>query len=99
MSPYKMIPNPHMRGVSQGNINYLNRVFKAGLRKFIYAKDRDGNKIQDFNNYFQPNISPAYALEHIYDPENPICRDKCRHKCVRAVGGHGNIGLIKRLNP
>jgi len=98
-SPYKVIPNPHMQGVSQGNINYLNRVFQAGLRKFLYARDKQGNLIQDFNNYYQPNISPAYALEHIYDPENPICKFKCKNKCVRQVGGGGNIGLIKRLRP
>lgn len=95
--PYKIIPNPHTKNISDANIKYVNKTFNAGLRKYIYAKDKNGNKIQDFNNFYQPLITKGFAIEHIYDPVHPICAFQCKGRCLDGIG-KPNIKAIKRLS-
>ena len=95
--PYKIIPNPHTKHMSDGNINYLNKTFGLKLRKWVYARDKKGNQIQDFKNFYQPYITKGFAIEHIYDPSHPICVLQCRGRCLRGVG-KPNISAIKRLS-
>jgi len=96
-NPYKVKLNPWFKNITQANVDFINKSLKVGIKRYTIERDAAGNKIKDPNSYYKPFISPAYALEHIYDPENPICARICRNECVRKVGGYGNIGLIKRI--
>jgi hypothetical protein len=72
-NPFKMVINPLLKNVTQANCDALSRVFKTPIRKWIKARDKNGQPIQDFNNYMQPVISAALAREKIYQEFNPIC--------------------------
>lgn len=102
-SPYKIIPNPHTKHMSDATIDYLNKAItnlklaKGKLRRWTYAKDAQGHKIQDFRNYTQPLITKGFCIEHIYDPEHPICKIQCRGRCLEGIG-KPNINAIKRLS-
>ncbi len=82
--------------MSQVDIDVFNREHKQNLKKWIYARDSQGNKIQNFDSFYQPDVSKPYILEHVYDPENPICKYQCRGRCVQGIGNI-NIRTIKRL--
>jgi len=84
--PFKVIPNPLAKNISQSNINWLNKQHGFNLKRYTYARDRFGNKIQDFRSYYQPSVSKAYVIEHIYDPKNPICTLQCKGRCLRGLG-------------
>jgi hypothetical protein len=66
---------------------------RFGLRRWKYKRDKFGNKIPDFRNHYQPEISAAFALEAIYDPVNPICA-----RCKRCMEGFGSAYLIGGKN-
>lgn len=85
--------------MSSADVKWINKTYGLNLRDHTYERDANGQKVEnrDPKDYYNPEVTPGYALEHIYDPENPICKGVCRHQCVRKVGGYGNIGLIKRL--
>lgn len=68
---WKTKPNPLLKNIS----NEMAKRF--GIRKWVHELDAYGRKIPDYNNHYQPIISAAYAREHIYCNDNPICL-KCR---------------------
>jgi len=69
---------------------------RFGLRRWKYKRDRYGNKIPNFKNHYQPEISAAFALECIFDQNNPICA-KCK-RCLEGFNGAYLIGGKKSLN-
>jgi hypothetical protein len=95
--PYKIKENKFLRNFTQANIDYINRVFGTKLVKYQYERDQWGRKIKDERSFYSPLVSPAYLLEHVYDPDNYVCKAVCRHQCVHKIGGFNNIGIIKRL--
>lgn len=94
--PFKIIPNPRLKHMTDANIAFLNKELKSTLKKWMFARDKNGNKIQDFRSFYQPSVSKAYIIEHVYDPMNPICKMKCRGSCLRGIGSI-NTQSIKRL--
>lgn len=95
--PFKIVPNKLAKSMTQAQLDDLNKRFGTNIKRYTYAKDKYGNKIQDFNNYYQPLVSKAYLIEHVYDPLNPICARQCRGRCLKGIG-NPNISAIKRLN-
>ena len=55
---------------------------KFGIDVWRPKKDKFGNKIQDFNNYYQPDVSAAEMKLRLWNPINPIC-NACK-RCVTA---------------
>lgn len=66
------------------------------VSKWKKKRDRFGQFIRNDKDYFQPEISDTFAIEHVYDPLHRICKMQCRGRCLE---GKGNISvhLIKRL--
>lgn len=62
---------------------------RFGIRKWKYKRDANFNKIPDFRNHYQPEVSAAYVLEHVFDKENPICAS-----CKRCLEGFENVPLL-----
>ena len=83
--------DPMLKNVSQ------DAVITFGVQKMRPKKDRQGNKIVNYNNFYQPEMSAAFAIEHIYDPLNPVCKLQCRGRCLEGKG-KVNTKTIKRLN-
>lgn len=67
------------------------------LKNWKWKRDKYGRKIPKWSDYEQPVVSSAFAIEHIYDPNNWVCRNQCRGRCLE---GHGkfNQKSVKRLN-
>jgi len=93
---FKMIPNPRTKHMTEYEVQAMNDRYNMKLKMWIFARDKQGNKVQDFNHYYQPEVSKAWAVEHIYDPLNPICV-KCRGRCFPEGVGSVNAMSIKRL--
>lgn len=89
--PFLMKPNPLLKHVSERAI----KEFK--LRRFVVARDRHGMKIYDRRSYIQPEVSAKFALEHIWDPLNPICKLECKGLCKDGIGVFSEYS-IKRLH-
>lgn len=68
---YQIEPNPNTKHFSNDLCE------KFGLKRWRYKKDAFGNKIPNYRNHYQPEISALYAKERIYSPGHPTCR-KCR---------------------
>lgn len=66
------------------------------LRREKIKRDRRGVPIYNRKSYYQPDISAAFAIEHIYDPKNPICV-KCQKRCFEGKEKVNLLG-IRRLN-
>lgn len=62
---------------------------RFGIRKWKYKRDRYGNKIPDFRNHYQPDVSAAYVLSNVHDSANPICAN-----CKRCLEGFENAHLV-----
>lgn len=69
------------------------------------AKDKFGRPIIDWKKLYelkkqgivkQPEISAAYAIEHIYDPNGQLCK-LCDKRCREGLGRINEMG-IKRLH-
>lgn len=90
-SPWKLVPNPLLKNVSEMAI----KEFK--LRRLVPAVDRYGRKIRDDNNFYQPEVTAGFAIEHCWDPKNPICKYGCRGRCLEGQGVQLESG-IKRLS-
>jgi len=74
MSPheaYMLEPNPLAKNFS------ADMCKKFGLKNWKYKKDKYGNKIPNFRNHYQPEVSALYLKERVYTPGHPVCR-KCR---------------------
>jgi len=69
---------------------------RFGVSRWKKKRDRWGNPIRNDKDFYQPLISGAFAIEHIYDPLNPICV-QCKNRCWKGKGTPTTIG-IKRLN-
>lgn len=54
---------------------------KFGINPFR-PKLVNGQKVQNFKDYYQPEVSAAEMKLRLYNPLHPIC-DKCR-RCVTA---------------
>ena len=88
--PFVMIPDPALKNISDEDL----KRFK--LSRFKPKRDRFGQKIQDWNSYYQPEMSAAFIIEHAYDPLSPICK-QCAGRCKEGAG-IVNERAIKRLN-
>ena len=72
--PFVMERNPMFKNVSEANAKSLK------INIWRPKVDIYGMKIQNFKDYFQPEISASLARETIYQFDNPIC-NKCR-RCL-----------------
>lgn len=72
---YEIEPNPLMKNFS----NDLCKKF--GLKKWKYKRDKFGNKIPNYRNHYQPEVSALYLQEKVYSTGHPTCR-ACR-SCIQ----------------
>lgn len=54
---------------------------RLGLKKWKFKRDKFGNKIPNFRNHFQPEVSALYLKERVYSTGHPVCR-ACR-RCLQ----------------
>ncbi len=75
------------------------------MKKMRRVKDRFGRPIIDWKKLYelkrqgivkQPEISAAYAIEHVYDPASQLCQ-LCDKRCKEGLGKINEMG-IKRLH-
>jgi hypothetical protein len=78
-APFEMVPNPLLKRVSERAV----REWK--LRTMVPKRDKYGNKTYDRKNYYQPFVSAAWAVEHCWDPLNPICKLQCKGLCLEGL--------------
>lgn len=72
---YMLEPNPLTK-------NWTNSFCKQfGLKNYTYKRDKFGNKIPNFRNHFQPEVSALYLKERVYSTGHPVCRT-CR-RCLQ----------------
>lgn len=66
-----------------------------GVKKTRIKRDRWGNKMIDWKKMYelkkrgkilQPFITSSFAIEHVWDPKNPICMIQCKQRCKRGKG-------------
>lgn len=72
--PFEMERIPALKNISEGNARVLK------LKLWRRKRNRFGQWIQNFKDYFQPNISAAECRLRIYNSTNSICA-KCR-RCI-----------------
>lgn len=72
---FMLEPNPLAKG---WNNSFCKEM---GLKNWKYKRDMFGNKVPNFRNHFQPEISALYAKERIYSTGHPVCV-KCR-RCLQ----------------
>ena len=51
------------------------------LRNWRYKRDCNGNKIPNFRNHYQPEVSALYLKERVYSVGHPVCQ-RCR-RCLQ----------------
>lgn len=90
--PFQVEPNPLMKDVPE----WAYRKWPK-LRKYQVKRDRYGNPVRNNASFYQPEISRSFAIEHIYDPKNPICTMQCKGRCKEGMGIILETS-IKRLN-
>ena len=90
-TPFVMELDPLMKNFTEETCK------RFGVSKWKKKRGKNGAYIRNNKDYYQPEISDTFAIEHIYDPLNHICKGQCRGRCLE---GKGNIftHLIKRLN-
>lgn len=74
--PFMMERNPKLKNISVSNAKSL------GIQLWRRKRDRNGQWIQNFKDYLQPDISAAECRLRVYQATNPIC-NACR-KCITA---------------
>lgn len=74
--PFVMERIPSLKNIKEGDARRL------GITLWRPKKDAFGNKIQDFKNYFQPEVSPSEMRMRLFTPTHPICAS-CK-RCVTA---------------
>lgn len=89
--PFLIEANPAFKDVP----NSIAKDLK--IKKWKYKKDRNGHKIPNWNSFYKPRVSAAYAIENIYDPLNWVCTMQCKKRCMVGMG-QVLEGSIKRLN-
>lgn len=99
---YKREVVPELKNVSDSLVR------SGRARKTRIVRDAFGNPVLDWKKIYdhkrkcdgkvlQPLVTSKFAIEHIYDPKNPICILQCKKRCFRGVGNVNERG-IKRLN-
>jgi hypothetical protein len=83
-------PNSLCGKFSVGDLKAFN------LKNWRYKRDKNGNKVPNWNDYTQPTVSAGFAIEHVYDPLNPVCKNECRGRCLEGQG-HLAWQSVKRL--
>lgn len=87
-----------LKGVSEYAVK------KYGVQKYRRKKDMFGRPILDWKKLYelerqgivkQPLLSASFVIEHIYDPQSPICK-LCKGRCLEGKGKI-NERSIKRL--
>ncbi len=74
--PFMMERIPALKNISVGNARAL------GIKLWRRKRDKFGKWIQNFADYYQPDITAAEARMRIYNPSDPICAG-CK-RCVTA---------------
>lgn len=89
--PFLREMDPALRKVS----DWVAKKYK--IQRYRIRRDRYGMPMRNPKSFYHPEISSAFAIEHVYDPLNPDCKIKCRGRCLE---GHGfvNVRKIKRLS-
>lgn len=72
---YLKEPNPAAKNFTDDQCK------RFGLKKWKYKRDRYGNKIPNWKNHYQPEVSALYLRERVYSTGHPVCR-KCR-RCIQ----------------
>ena len=67
------------------------------VSKYKKKRDKRGQYMRNDKDYYQPEMSDAFFIEHVYDPMNHICKMQCRGRCLEGKG-NVNTHIIKRLN-
>jgi hypothetical protein len=73
-TPFVMERIPSLKNIKEGDARRL------GITLWRPKKDRFGEKIQNFKDYLQPEVSASEIRERIYSSTHPICAT-CR-RCV-----------------
>ena len=68
---FELVPNPLAKNFSDDMCK------RFGLKKWKYKKDKLGNRVPNFRNHYQPDVSALYCKERIYSTGHPVCV-KCR---------------------
>ena len=63
---------------------------KYKIQRFRIKRDRYGTPFRNPASFYMPEISSAFAIEHIYDPLNFDCR-----RCKKCLEGHGFVNVRK----
>jgi len=77
--PYVQVASPILKNVSERAIK------EYGLHRTIAKRDAAGNKVIDWSSFHQPMVSAAWAVEHCWDPLNPICTLQCKGRCLEGL--------------
>ena len=81
--PYVMERIPSLRNIKEADAIALSK--NTGMYRVKLwrpKKDRFGNKIQNFKDYYQPEVSATEMKMKVFNPLDPIC-NKCR-RCITA---------------
>lgn len=91
-------PNSLAKKFSEADLKSFSSMTnaKSPLKNWRFKRDRHGKKIPKWDDYYQPEISAAFAIEHVYDPDNWVCKNQCKGRCLE---GHGAAAVkaVKRL--
>ena len=81
--PYVMERIPSLRNIKEKDaIALAKNTGMLRVKLWRPKKDKFGNKIQNFKDYYQPEVSPAEMRMRVFDPLSTICQ-KCK-RCVTA---------------
>lgn len=90
LQPYVMEIDPLLKNISR------DAEISFGVTKWRPKRDKFGNKIINFRNFYQPEIYGSFAIHQVYDPKNIICM-KCNKRCFEGQENVVTTG-IQRLN-
>lgn len=90
--------DPYLREISPAFRKLPKWAFKKwDLPTHRMKVDRQGKPLINYNNFHQPLVTGAWAIEHCYDPLNWICIGQCKKRCFEGQG-IVNTRSIARLN-
>lgn len=77
-TPFIMERIPALKNIKEADVVALTKTNPNWkIKLWQPKKDKYGNKILNYKDYYQPEISAAFAVETIYDGSNYICK-QCR---------------------
>jgi hypothetical protein len=99
--PRHFIVNPKEDPFIRELVPELKRVSESavksfGVKKYRIKKDRYGVPMRNWKAFHQPEISAAFAIHQIWDPQNIDCQ-KCRGRCMEGKDKVNEMS-IKRLH-